>query len=184
MPDRAEQREVLARARNGDVEALAALCSEYLPRLKSFFRRLGADADADDLSQQTLLRMIEHIADFRTLAGGSFSAWIYRIAYNLFIDAKRARTAQSLEDCDAPSGEPSPQERAERSEQELRVKRALAALDDESRAMVVLRYFRDMSYADIARALSVTTVRVMWRLHDALVRLRPLLGEEREDERH
>ena len=50
--------------------------------------------------------------------------------------------------------------------------------------MVVLRYFRDMSYADIARALSVTTVRVKWRLHDALVRLRPLLGEEREDERH
>ena len=51
-------------------------------------------------------------------------------------------------------------------------KRALAALDDESRAMVVLRYFRDMSYADIARALSVTTVRVKWRLHDALQKLR------------
>lgn len=183
MPDRAEQRETIARARGGDAAALEALCEQYLPRLRGFFYRLGAGADADDLSQQTLLRVIEHISDFRALASGSFSAWVYRIAYNLFMDARRARPTQTLEGYDMPAPGPSPQEQVEAAQREERIGRALAELDDESRAMVVLRYYRDMKYMDIARALGVTPVRVKWRLHDALGKLGMMLKEEYGDER-
>lgn len=176
MSDRAAINRLVNRARGGDAAALAELCEAYLPRLRNFFLRLGAGGESDDLTQQTLIKLIENIGKIRM--GGSFESWLYRVAYNLFIDARRRRSAQPLGEWDAPSSAPTPPEHVEMAERFAHVYAAIDILDDESRAMMILRYWREMSYIEIARTLGVTPVRVKWRLHAALNKLRCALKEE------
>jgi RNA polymerase sigma-70 factor (ECF subfamily) len=106
MSDRAGLNRLVGMARAGDAAALGELCEKYLPRLRNFFFRLGAGGESDDLTQQTLIKLIENIGKIRM--GGSFESWLYRVAYNLFIDTRRRRSAQSLGDWDAPSTAPTP----------------------------------------------------------------------------
>lgn len=166
-------------SRAGDKDALARLCEHFYPLLRRFFRRLGASAaDADDLSQDTLLRMMENLHTFRFLPGRSFSGWLFRIAYNLYIDAVRRKKMLPIPDAfPAVSPDPTPEQLALRREAADELKQAIGALDDELQAMLALRYEMDMRYIEIAQAMNITPTRVKWRLNEAKHKLRELLND-------
>ncbi len=167
-------------ARSGDRGALSHLCEHYHPLLYRFFVRMGASsADADDFSQDTLLKMMENLHTFHFLPGHSFSGWLFRIAYNLFIDStRRKKPLPLIDDFPVPDAAPTPEQSALRNESIRELKEALCLLDDESQALLAMRYELDMNYAQISQAMNISLTRVKWRLNEAKVKLRSLLSEE------
>lgn len=153
--------ETLKMALAGDEAALTRLCRELHPKLHRFFSRL------------------ERIGSYRQLPGKTFEGWAFRLAWNLYLDAKRKKREAPLPlDYDPPSSDPTPETRAVENERAHCLRKAVARLDDESRAMVALRYEMDLSYREIAAALGTFPNRVKWRLHDALKRLEAELKKE------
>ena len=164
-------------ARSGDRAALGGLCEHFHPQLTRFFLRLTASpADADDLTQNTLVRMMEKLETFHFLPGRRFEGWLFRIAYNLFIDSRRSKTFLPLTD-DYPIEDPSPgtEEIVISAESAQAVRAAVRLLDAEEQALISLRYEMDLPYRDIAQIMNIPVTRVKWRLHDALVRLRSVM---------
>ena len=167
-------------ARGGDRRALSELCEYFDPQLRRFFLRLTASpADADDLSQAALLKMMEKLDTFHFLPGRRFEGWLFRIAYNLFIDSKRRDRYLPLPD-EFPLPDPSPgtEELIERDESVREVRRAVSTLDPELQALVSMRYELEMPYRDIAAAMNIPVTRVKWRLHDALTKLKTAMEKE------
>lgn len=164
-------------ARGGDRRALSGLCEYFHPQLFRFFMRLtGSVHDADDLSQTALLKMMEKLDTFHFLPGRRFEGWLFRIAYNLFIDGRRRDRFLPLNE-EIPLPDPSPgTEALILAEEEAReVRRAVLQLDDELQALISMRYELDMPYRDIASALGISATRVKWRLHEGLEKLRSTL---------
>lgn len=167
-------------ARAGDRKALSDLCEYFHPLLYRFFLRLTASgADADDLAQTTLLKMMEKLETFHFLPGRRFEGWLFRIAYHLFIDTKRRDRYLPLDD-EIPIPDPSPgaEELMIRAESAREVRKAVSQLDNELQALISMHYELEMPYRDIASALNISVTRVKWRLHDALRKLRAALEEE------
>lgn len=166
-------------ARGGDRKALAELCGYFHPQLYRFFLRLtGSGPDADDLTQATLLKMMEKLETFRFLPGRRFEGWLFRIAYHLFIDDTRRPHAAPLDET-TPVPDPSPgtEERILLTESALEVRAAVKRLDLELQALISLRYETEMGYRDIAQAMNIPVTRVKWRLHEALTQLRRMMEE-------
>src|SRR5437868_15229235 len=90
QPTSQEMRALVARAQDGDREALEELYLLHFDRIYSYLHMsVGNRHDADDLTTQTFLKMLESIGKFRWQSA-PFSAWLFRIAHNLAMDHFRA----------------------------------------------------------------------------------------------
>ena len=181
--------ELAIKARSGDERAMEQLCRECMPRVESVLAHLGAGADKEELTQETLVRVLEKIGSYRAMPGGSFEGWLYRVAYNVFIDSRRRKAKEKtlplnedigVDGVDVESNLPQPDTALMNKERDSKLWAAVNKLDDERRAMVVLRYYCDMSYAQIALTMKISPARVKWRLHDALKSLKKLLEGDRD----
>src|SRR5437867_9549936 len=105
QPTPQEMRAFVARAQDGDREALEELYLLHFDRIYSYLHMsVGNRHDAEDLTTQTFLKMLESIGKFRFQAA-PFSAWLFRIAHNLAMDHFRAaRRWQPEEDVPEPQG--------------------------------------------------------------------------------
>ena len=84
-------RELVARGQQGDRDALEELYLIHFDRIYSYLHvSVGNRHDAEDLTTQTFLKMLEKIGSFRWQSA-PFSAWLFRIAHNLAMDHFRAR---------------------------------------------------------------------------------------------
>lgn len=154
-------------------DALIAL----IPRLRRYARMLCADAAAaDDLVQDTLERACERLAQWRP--GSDLRAWAFTIMHNLFVSETR-RPRYRLEAAhDALPGDtagnvaPDP---AAGWVEALDLERALRALPQAQRQVLLLVAFEDMSYEQVASVVGVPAGTVMSRLSRARARLRELL---------
>src|SRR3989441_13122385 len=104
-PTPAEMRELVARAQTGDRDALEELYLLHFDRIYSYLHlSVGNRHDAEDLTTQTFLKMLESIGKFRWQSA-PFSAWLFRIAHNLAMDHFRAnRRWQPEEEVPEPVG--------------------------------------------------------------------------------
>lgn len=176
----------------GDATAFAELVTRHEKPLWSFLRRqVQGDAVAEDLLQETFMRVIHGAASYRPDA--KFATWLYTIARHLCIDHARKqkhRRALSL-DGHGPSEEDSSPRLHERvagadrgaehdtQNRELgaRLDRALAALPEEQREVFLMREVLDLPFAEIARAVDASEPTVKSRMRYALQRLREALSE-------
>jgi RNA polymerase sigma-70 factor (sigma-E family) len=144
----------------------------------SLYRRAyllaGNHADAEDLAQQTLIKT--HGAWSRVSGSDSPDAYVRRILTNTFLSAKRPRgrrlevvTDQPPEPSGPPPGGP---------EDRMTLWPHISALPPRQRAVVVLRYYEQLSEAEIADALGCSRGNVKSTAHHALKNLRAALGEE------
>lgn len=164
---------VVRRARAGDEQALSTLCAHYHPLLCRFFAGLLRTREgAEDLAQDTLVSMLRSIERYRALPGKSFEGWLLRIGYNRFLDAARKRRESPLPEGFDPPGPSHAEDALLASEDARALAAAMGQLDEESLAMVSMRYHLEMDYRAIAQALQTTPARVKWRLNDALQKLR------------
>ena len=181
-PDQRGDAELLTAYRGGDRGA-AELLVERSYRLVygALFRLTGGDADLSaDLSQETYRRAWQALHRFR--GRSSVSTWLYRIAYTTFLNhVRRPRRHEPMESearPERPAPGPTPEQRAESSADRLRLRRAVLGLGEELRFTVTARYWGELSVAEIAREVGITTVAVRKRLEKAMRQLAQSLQEE------
>lgn len=168
-------------ARAGDQAAFARLVTAYQgPVFNLAYRMLGNGGDAEDAAQETFLRAYDRLASYQP--DRKFSSWILSIASHYCIDQLRRRRVplDSLDDQptwrDLPSDELEPEEAALVSEQEQALRRALKTLPPSYRLPVILRYWNDLSYEEIAEATQSTVSAIKSRLHRARLMLAESMG--------
>jgi RNA polymerase sigma-70 factor (ECF subfamily) len=162
--------EVIAACRRGDAEAFRVLFETYKDRVYSIALRYAGDATAAmDIAQETFLKLLSSIGDFRGEA--SFETWLFRMVVNRCLDHhRRGRRLMpimaDLFNVVRTSGETVLNELL-RTEFEATVQEAVGRLSDEQRIVVVLRYTEELSYEQIAEILGCSTGTVGSRLNRA-----------------
>jgi RNA polymerase sigma factor (sigma-70 family) len=144
------------------------------------YRLSGNRADAEDLTQETFVRVFRSLADYTP---GTFEGWLHRITTNLFLDMVRRRQRirfEYLADDAAerlPAGRTGEPEHAfGQNNMDPEVEQALAALPPDFRAAVVLCDIEGLSYEEIAATLDVKVGTVRSRIHRGRVLLRSALA--------
>ena len=177
-----ESGEVVARARAGDAEAWGDLYREYAPAIFRFCRRaLPTREDAEDATMEIFMKVRDKLNQYD--ASRPFSAWLYRVAANHCWDMLRRRKIRQdkeTEDVETvPLEHPDPNQLDRMIEQSTsdQVRHALARLGPRARMALVMRYYSDMSYDEIADALGVRRAFVGVVLLRARHELRQALGE-------
>ncbi len=156
----AELANAIARARTGDAEAWGDLYRHYAPAIFRFCRRaLPTYEDAEDATVEIFMKVREKLASYDPER--PFSSWLYKVAANHCWDLLRRRhTRQDLETGDVeqlPLPHPDPGQLTQLIEQQTArgLRGALAQLPPRARMILVLRYYADLSYDEIAEALSL-----------------------------
>jgi RNA polymerase sigma-70 factor, ECF subfamily len=161
---------VLDACRRGDREAFRELYEAYKDRVYSIaFYFFQADADAaSEVTQQVFLKLMREIARFR--GDAAFPTWLYRLVMNACLDRMRGRRPDVVGadpmTLDAMPAAPalSHEETLAQHEVARSVQHAVAALPPKLRAVILLRYFDDLSYSDMATVLSCSIGTVASRL--------------------
>ncbi len=162
----------LERARNGDQAAFARLVEVYQgPVYNLCYRMLGNAVEAEDATQETFVRMYTKLHTYQPER--KLSSWVLSIASHYCIDRLRRRRGiwLSLDEepvaMTVPSRQRSPEDSALRSESRSEVQRLVDELAPAYRVPLVLRYWYDLSYTEIAEAMGLTVQAVKSRLHRA-----------------
>jgi RNA polymerase sigma-70 factor (ECF subfamily) len=183
--------ELAHRAVAGEQAAFAELVSRYERRVYSLARRLAPSAaDAEDVLQETFVRVYRKLSTFRGEA--RFSTWLFRVATNCALMARRRRRREPTESLDAylPAFERGGRHvraadhgRAARAEELLdrrrltgALRKALERLPDRYRTPLVLRDLEDLETREVARALGLSEAAVRQRVHRARLMMRGYLS--------
>jgi RNA polymerase sigma-70 factor (ECF subfamily) len=174
----ADVRALVERAQGGDRSALEELYLLHFDRIYSYLHMsVGNRHDAEDLTTQTFLKMLEAIGRFRWQSA-PFSAWLFRIAHNLAIDHFRARRRLQTEDeVPEPSGleESSAEEQAFDSMGRAGMLALIERLSAEQRQVLTLKFLFGFVNAEVAGILGKTEGAVKSLQHRALVSLQKQL---------
>jgi RNA polymerase sigma-70 factor, ECF subfamily len=184
--------DLLARARGGDFDAFSQLVGQLQSRVFGVARRItGQEQDAEDVTQQTFLSVLEHLDAFR--GESSVATWVLRIATNHALKVLRKRRGLQTTSFDdrfenlphpeyIASWRDTPEALAERAEVRHLLDAALAELDDKYRVVFVLRDVEGLSVRETAEALGLTESAVKVRLLRARLQLRERLTRSLGDE--
>jgi len=181
-PGKTEPTDLVVRARTGDAEAWGDLYREFAPAIFRFCRRaMPTHEDAEDATMEIFMKLRDKLSQFDHTR--SFSAWLYKVAANHCWDMLRRRKGRQNKETedvdDIPLEHPDPNQLErlieERSNEEVR--KALGKLGVRARMALVMRYYSDMSYDEIADALGVRRAFVGVVLLRARHELRQVLGE-------
>jgi RNA polymerase sigma-70 factor (ECF subfamily) len=171
--------ELVERARDGDIDAFEALVDRHR-RVALRVAYAVAGDDAEDAVQDAFVKAYGALGRFR--AGSPFRPWVLRIVGNEARNRRRSagrRSALALRVADPGDARTeSPEDAAVASERRRALAAAVASLDDRDREVIALRWFAELSEAEMAAALGVRPGTVKSRLARAMSRLRDVLASE------
>lgn len=168
--------EIAKRVQGGDQELFGILMERYEAKLSRYGQKFLASPDnIDDIVQDVFISAFQNINSFD--ASRRFSPWIYRIAHNAYVNAlkKNSRMPITLFDFDALVShtvyeDPSDLEREQKEIRQM-IESSLAKVPSKYKEVLLLRYFEDMDYKEIAEILEIpigtVSIRIM-RARDAL----------------
>jgi RNA polymerase sigma-70 factor (ECF subfamily) len=177
---------LVERVRGGDVAAFEPLVEKYRQRVyRLAYNVLRNQEDAWDVAQESFIKAYKALPSFR--GQSAFYTWLFRIVMNVAHDKARQRGAAGRafgtervteEEWERTMPDPGeePDTAAARAEQRARITRALEALPEHHRAIIMLSDLEGLSYREIADVLNIPMGTVMSRLHNARKRLRTALG--------
>jgi RNA polymerase sigma-70 factor (ECF subfamily) len=178
----AELADVLTQVRAGDSEAWGELYGLYAPAIFRFCRRaLPTREDAEDATTEIFMKVRQKLGTYDSTR--PFTAWLYKVASNHCWDLlRRRRIRQDLETGDLETlplehPDPSQLEKLQLDHDSKHVRAGLAKLPDRARMALVLRYYSEMSYDEIADTLGVRRAFVGVLLLRARHQLRDVLAE-------
>jgi RNA polymerase sigma-70 factor (ECF subfamily) len=181
-PGKTEPTDLIVRARTGDAHAWGDLYREYGPAIFRFCRRaMPTREDAEDATMEIFIKLRDKLTQYDQ--SRSFTAWLYKVSANHCWDMLRRRKVRQDKETDdvetVPIEHPDPNQLErlieERSNEEVR--KALGKVGTRARMALVMRYYSDMSYDEIADALGVRRAFVGVVLLRARHELRQALGE-------
>ncbi len=160
-------------ARSGDRQAFRAVVEAFRdPLFRYAVRLVGNATDAEDIFQETCVRILQGLAQFPS--GGNFRAWVYKITTNLCWDRRRETTRRP-----APrpvSADAGPGPAAEAREFARAAERAMAQLPQKQRAALVLRVIEGFPYRVIGEILDTTEGNARWHIFEARKQLKQMLN--------
>ena len=169
MPDVESKKLILAQ--KGSVDAFTDLVNSHQNAVFNLcYRMLGDPYEAEDAAQETFLRAYKAMKSFDRKR--SFSTWLLSIAAHYCIDMLRKKRLNitHIEDTpylELPDPGPNPEISLTDSEQQKRIRALLNVLSETDRAIVVMFYWYEFSYGEIAEALTLSTSAVKSRIHRA-----------------
>jgi len=189
--DDTEDKRLMAALAAGDDLALNRLMQRWQRPVRAFvLRTIALEADADDLVQETFVRVYRHRARYEPKS--RFSTWLFTIAVNLCRNHAEKMGRRATEPLDAPadpttgeassrprehaSPEPGPADEALRRERADAVRTAIRELPDDLRTAVILFEYQHLSHADIAAIARTTPKAIETRLYRARATLRERLA--------
>jgi RNA polymerase sigma-70 factor (ECF subfamily) len=146
---------LLEQVARGDVQAYRQLVERHLRGIHAFaYRMLGSRAEAEEVSQESFLRLWQEAGRF--VARAKPSTWLYRVAPNLAIDRLRRRRERPDPDgIEQLAGTAGPAQSHDRRQLAAAVQRALAELPERQRAAIGLVHYQGLSNAEAAEVLGV-----------------------------
>jgi len=164
---------------HGDVRKIGELFERHQRPLFNYYLRMTGDrAASEDLVQDVFFRMLRHRQTYKE--GAPFQAWMYRIARNTWIDAFRKTKREvglDREHDDTPDGSLSPADRVAANQETDLLRRALAALPEDKREVLILSRYQNLKYDEIARLLDCGVGAVKQRVFRAIRELREVHSE-------
>jgi RNA polymerase sigma-70 factor (ECF subfamily) len=178
-----EEAILVQHARSGSEEAFTRLVEAYQDSVYNLaYRMLGDAAEAEDAAQETFVRLYTRLSTYD--ARRKFSSWLLSIASHHCIDRLRRRKPEtSLENVvkwrSMPDSSADPEGYALQAERGAEIQQLLSELPAHYRAVIVLRYWHEMSYDEIASTLGATESTIKSRLHRARRMMAENLGSRR-----
>lgn len=179
--------QLVAAYANGNNEAFDALLNRHQTQVFSYIMRSVRNRDlANDIFQETFVKAITTIRQGRYTDAGKFGAWVNRIAHNLVIDFYRQEKSENTTSTD--EGEMDILNRADLSEgtvedvivnEQIRkdVRRIIRELPKTQRDVLVMRYYRNLSFKQIADMTGVSINTALGRMRYALINMRRIAKE-------
>ena len=177
--------ELVEACQAGEASAFDVLVGRWEDKIRgAAYRFLGSEEEARDVAQEAFLKAYRSLGSFKREA--RFSSWLYQIATNLCRDRlRRLKTRatvslEALEETGAVMVETRPGAHERLLERDLsqRVRRAIHALPEEQREVVILKEYQELTFLEIAQALDVPVSTVKTRLYRGLGQLRLRLERE------
>lgn len=171
--------DLIARAQKGDKDAYGEIYKIFVKRIYRFINFLVWDRQlAEDFTQETFFKGWKSITSFQEKKGASFQAFLFAIARNLVIDWQRKKKDLPIyEGMDFVSEEDSESD-IRRSEEQKMVWDALYELEFKERHIVVLRYFEELSFCEIAKVVGVREGALRVRVHRSIAKLKKILEDK------
>lgn len=172
------QKELIARAREGDRQAFSELARQAMKPLVALTYRMTGDPDtAKDLAQESLVAAWKNLSGFR--GDAKFESWLYRIATNRtlnFLQSRKSSAATELnESMAAPTA--SPEVDAHRSELRQGVLEFMATLPPQQRNVFDLRFYLELKFSEIAEVTGQALGTVKTHYREAVKKLRVYAAE-------
>ncbi len=182
LGSRLSDEEIAKKVQEGDIEVFGVLVDRYEQKLLRYGRKfLSGKEDIVDIVQDVFVSVYQNIQSFDT--SQRLSPWIYRICHNAFVNALRKNEHRPIAiDFDTLISHPAYEDPAafEREQKDMRalIDRGLETLPSKYREVLVLHYFEEMSYKDIADILQIPTGTVGIRLSRAKQALKETIKEK------
>lgn len=179
--------QLVAAYAKGDNQSFDILLRRHQKRVFNYVLSIVRDPDtANDIFQETFIKAITTIKQGRYMETGKFAAWITRIAHNLIIDYYRQERSGNMTSADDETA--NVLNRKEFSDENIEdilvdeqiradVRRIVAILPDNQREVLEMRYYRDMSFKEIAEATQVSINTALGRMRYAILNLRRIVKE-------
>jgi RNA polymerase sigma-70 factor (ECF subfamily) len=177
--------ELVEACQAGEASAFDVLVARWEDKIRgAAYRFLGSEEEARDVAQEAFLRAYRALGGFKREA--RFSSWLYQIATNLCRDRlrrRRTRAAVSLEELEETGPvivetRPGAHERLQQMDLARVVRRAIHALPEEQREVVILKEYQGLTFIEIAQSLDLPVSTVKTRLYRGLGQLRLRLERE------
>ena len=180
------ERSLLRRLRDRDERAFRELIDDHRDRVFNItYRMLGNRAEAEDVAQEVFITVFKTIDSFREES--KFSTWLYRVTVNhcknriKYLARRHDRDRDELDETSQqtngavtglPVRDPAPDKALQSAQMEKLLQEAIAGLDDDQRAVVILRDVEDLSIEEICEITGLADGTVKSRLHRARLVLR------------
>lgn len=180
-------RELVQAYANNDNEAFDELLRRHQDKVYSYIYHVVKNKElVDDLFQETFVKAIMTIKQGGYTEHGKFSAWLIRIAHNLVIDSFRHEKWENM--ISSAEDESDPLNRRELSEGIIEdfmindqikkdIRKIVMSLPDAQREVLVMRFYRNMSFKEIADATSVSINTALGRMRYGIMNMRRIAAE-------
>lgn len=161
--------------KDGNAQCFSQIVDMYASRCYGYFYRLTGNRDtSDELLSELFVKLVEKIGSYK---GGSFESWLFRIASNIFHDHLRSkqRLRKLLETQQKKFESRMIEPKQSDDEQIERLQKQLARLDTDTRELVMLRFYSQLSFKEIATMRSEPIGTTLAKMHRGLKKLREFM---------
>ena len=172
MAESVELARIIDGCKSGDADSYALLVDRYANRCYGYFYRLTGNNDlSDELLSELFVKLVEKIGSHK---GGSFESWLFTIASNIFHDYLRSkqRRKKLLEARKEQLETEYAEEKSSDDEQIDKLQIRLKRLDTDTRELIMLRFYSQLSFKEIAQIRSEPIGTTLAKLHRGLKKLR------------